>query len=83
MQAGGRGCDGTLFARVDRLVVGAVLLVLRALGGDIGRQRNMADGGDRLVQRRTGKIEAQRHLAGLALLLDGRVERAEQAGIPP
>lgn len=53
MQAGCRRGDGAFLTGIDRLVVLAVALVLGALGGDIGRQRNMADGGDRLVERRS------------------------------
>jgi len=77
MKPGGRSRDSTLLAGIHRLVVGAVLVVLVALGCDIGRQRNMADGGNRLIERGTGKIEAQGHLARLALLLDDRAKRSK------
>jgi hypothetical protein len=80
MQAGGGRRDSTLLARVNRLVVGAVALILGALRGDIGRQRHMAGGVDRLVQQRTGKIEGKQRLAGLSLLDHRGVERAEKAG---
>ncbi len=43
MQAGGRGGHGAFLAGVNGLVVGAILLVLRALGGDVGRKRDVAD----------------------------------------
>ena len=49
MQAGGRGSYGTFLAGVDRLIVRAVLSVFRPLGSDIGRKRDMPDGGDRLI----------------------------------
>ena len=41
----------------------------------------MADGMQRLVENGAGKVEGEQHLAALALFDDGRVERAEEAGI--
>ena len=60
MQAGGRRRDRAVLAGIDRLVVVAVAFVLGARGGDIGRQRHMADGGDRLVEDRAGEVEGER-----------------------
>ncbi len=78
MQPGRGGRDGTVFAGIDGLVVGLVLVVLRTLGRDIGRQRNVAGGEDRLVQSRAGEIEVKRDFR-LVAGLDGRIERAEHA----
>lgn len=39
----------------------------------------MADGGDRLVERRTGKIEGERHFARFAFFFHGRIEGADHA----
>ena len=60
VQPGRRRRDGALVAGKDRLVVAAVALVVRALRGDIGRQRNMPDGMQRLVEerRRRGRSRA-------------------------
>jgi hypothetical protein len=51
MQPGCRRRDSAVLAGVDGLVIGPVARVLGALGGDIGWQRNMADGMDDLVKR--------------------------------
>ncbi len=75
---GGRG-HRPLLARKHRLVVGCVLIVRRALAGDVGRQRRLAHLGDGLVERRSVKREGERHLAGLALRLHRGVELAEEA----
>ena len=81
MQARGRRRDRALVAREQGLVVGAVLLVGRALAGDIGRQRHVAPLGDGLVEHRPVERERQRHLAALALALDRGVELAEEADL--
>ncbi len=65
---------------IDGLVVAAIPVVLRPLGGDIGRQGHLApliDGG---VQVGTGEVEGQDDLAPLPLLHDRGVQGAQQAG---
>src|SRR5690606_13360780 len=62
--------DRALLAGIDRLVVAPVRLVVLALGGDVGRQRDMADGGDGAVEIRAGSVEVQGDFATLAFLLD-------------
>ncbi|SCX01498.1 hypothetical protein DSM25558_0269 [Agrobacterium sp. DSM 25558] len=49
MQACGGGRNGTFLAGVNRLVIGLVLRVFRALGRDVRWKRDMTDGGDRLI----------------------------------
>ena len=83
VQACGRRGDGPVLFREDRLVVLPILLVLAALGRDIRRQRDMADGGDRLVQHRTGEVEDEQNLARVALFRNRCVQRAQQAGRAP
>ena len=78
MQASSRRRDRALFRRKHRLIVVDVAFVGRALGGNIGRQRCMAEIGDRLVKRRPVKRERQRDLAIVALVLDVGIEMAEQ-----
>ena len=73
--------DGALIGREHGLVVGGVLVVRRALRGDIGRQRRGAEIGDGLVERRSVKRERQRDLALLAFRFDLGVEMAEQADL--
>ena len=77
--AGGRRRDRALARGEHGLVVGAVALVGRAARGDVGRQRHVAAFGDRLSSTGAVEREGQRHLAALALVLDGRVELAEEA----
>ena len=79
MQTGGRRGHGAVFAREHGLIVGAVGGANGAARGDVGRQRRRAEPLDRLVERRAVEGEGERDLARLALLLDLRVERAEQA----
>jgi hypothetical protein len=74
----GRG-NRALLAGIDGLVILAVLRVLAALGGDIGWQRNVAGGHDRLVERRAGEIEDQLDLAALAALARSGIEHALKA----
>src|SRR5438552_6405574 len=81
MQSSGGCGDRALLPGVDGLVVAAVALVIVALRGDIRRQRNVADGMHCLVEEWAGKVEAEQHLARLALLDQRRVEPAEKAGI--
>ena len=50
MQSGGRRRDRSVFARIDRLVVAAVTIILGALGGDVGRKGHHARLGDRTVE---------------------------------
>ena len=67
---------------VDGLVVLAVLLVGRPSRGDVGRQRRVADRREGLVQVGAMKPEAEPHAAVRQLLLDVRLQRAEQANPP-
>ena len=81
MQPRGRSRDRAFVRRKHGLVVGGILLVRRALRGDIGRQRCRAEVGYRLVQRGPVERERQRHLALGALGLDLGIEMAEQADL--
>src|SRR5262245_40219577 len=63
MQPGSRRRDSALLSRIDRLVVAAVALVVRTLGGDVGRQRHVADSLQRLLQESAGEVEGERYLA--------------------
>ncbi len=81
MQPGrGRG-DSALFAGIDGLVIGLVLRIFRTFRGNIGRQGNMADRRNRLVQNRAGDVEQQRDLTLLTLLLDDGFQMGKAAGI--
>ena len=53
MQAGGRRRHRALGLGKNRLVIGPVLLIGGAAGGDIGRQRHVAALGNGLVEHRT------------------------------
>ena len=79
MQARGRRGDGAVLAREHGLIVGEVALVDGAAAGDIGRQRHVAALRQRLVEHGAMKGEGERHLAALALGLDGGVELVEEA----
>src|SRR5436309_3316480 len=79
MQSRGRGCNGAFINREHGLVVAGVALVGGAFSSDVRRQRRRAEIGDGLVQRRPVKRKRQRDLAVTALVLDLRVEMAEQA----
>ena len=81
MQAGRGGCHRAILAGVDGLVIVRIGLVGRALAGDIGRQRQLAEPGDLLVEDRTGEGEAQLDLAALAFCRDLGMQGAKLAGI--
>ena len=80
VQTRGRRSDRTVGLGVDRLVVGAVLIILRSLGGDVRRQRHGAPRLDRLVQVRAGQLEIDDDLTPVALGGDERVEHRKLAG---
>ncbi len=79
MQAGGRRRHGALLAGEHGLIIGAVACIGRPTRRDVGRQRQLAALRNGLVQHRPVKCERQRHLACLALRLNGGVELAEEA----
>src|SRR5690349_13041404 len=79
MQSRGWRRHGSLQLREHGLVIAPVALVGRAARGDVGRQRHDATLIDGLVEYRPVECERQRHLAALALCLDGGVELAEKA----
>ena len=82
MQPGGRRRDGALLAREDRLVVAPVGSVL-GRGGRRCRAAAARGRSRRSPRRATGpaRSKRERHLAGLALLLDRRVEPGDEAGV--
>ncbi len=79
MQSRRRCCDRALIGREHGLVVVRVAIVGRAFGGDVRRQRRRAEIANCLVQRGPVKRKRQRDFAILALVLDLRIEMAEQA----
>ena len=79
VQAGGGRRHGTLAAGIDGLVALGVPGLDCAPAGDIGRQRRIADGRDRLVEIGAGEAERQLHLAAFADPRHRRVEGAQQA----
>ena len=82
MQPGGRRRDRALLAREDRLVVARGRPRPRPAGrrcraaAACGRWRAIASS-----STGAGEVEAEQHLARLALLLDRRVEPGDEAGI--
>ncbi|MCY1372912.1 hypothetical protein D9M69_601510 [compost metagenome] len=79
MQPGSWCCDSTFFPCINSLIIAAVAFIFSALGCDIRRQRNMADGGNRFIKHSTRKVENQQHLARIAFLGNGCIERAHEA----
>ena len=79
MQAGRRRGHGPVVAGIDGLVALGVLGLDRALAGDVGRQRRVAQRGDRFVEVGAVQAEGELDFAGFADVGDGRVEVAEQA----
>ena len=79
---GGRG-NGTLLLGIDRLVVRPVLLVRRRACPRYRAASGISPTAA-MASSRAGpwKIEGERHLARLALVLHRRVQRAEQASLP-
>ncbi len=80
VQAGGRRGDSAGLAGIDRLVVGRVPLIDRALARDVGGQRQDSERGDPLVEERAREVEPQHDLAALPLRRHGGVELREVAG---
>ena len=80
VQAGRRRRHGAFRGGEHGLVVETVALVGRPLAGDVGRQRRLAEPGDRLVQHRAGEGEAQEDVAALPSPLHLGVEPGELAG---
>ena len=72
MQPRRRRGDGPRLARIDRLVVRFVAVVLGPATGDVGRQGHDADAGDGAVEIVAADIERQRHLPALRLAFDDR-----------
>jgi len=81
MQPGRRRRDRAFIGREHGLVVSRILIVGRALGSDVRRQRRDAEILDGLIERRAVKRKRQRNLAVFALGLDLRVEMTEQADL--
>ena len=68
MQARGGRRHRAFLVGEDGLVIGAVLLVRLAAGGDIGRQGHLAALSDRLVQNRPMEGEGKGYLPTLIFL---------------
>ena len=76
----GRGSgDRAGLAGVDGLIVSGVPRIGGALAGDVGGERQGAEPGDGLVERRPGEVEAQKDLTALPSLLHRGVERGQGA----
>ncbi len=67
MQPCRRGGHGSLLPREDGLVVSKVCVVDGALRGDVGRERQTPDAGDRRIELGPGDVEAEFHFAALTL----------------
>ena len=79
VQARGRRRDRPFGLREHGLVIRAILIVGRAPGCDVGRQRHCAALVDRLIEHRSMEREGERHLPALAFVLDGGIELAQEA----
>ena len=82
MQTRGRRRHRAFLRRIDCLIVLPVALVGRPARRDVRRQRRVADGAERLVEIRAVKAEGEPNAAVRLLLVDRRLERAEQADAP-
>src|SRR5690349_9591952 len=82
METSGRRRHRPLIFGEDGLIILAVLIIRLALAGDIGRQRHVAQGGNRLIENGPMEVESERDFAALALLFDPRIEGAEKADPP-
>ena len=74
MQASGGGGHGPLLHRENSLVISPVLLVSAALARNVGRQWNLTDHGNGLIQCGALQIKGERQLPTLAFLLNSCIQ---------